>query len=149
MKAILFAAALAACATTAAAAPSTIRIAGAWSRPAAAGMNGAGYLTVTNTGKAPAVLTGAESPLARKIELHQTSMTGGVMRMTRQDKGVPIPPGGSALFSPGGDHLMIFGLKKAMKSGDRLPVTLIFADGKRMPVTLRVGADGPGAQAHH
>jgi len=149
MKPILLAAALSIAASAALAAPADIRIAGAWSRPSAAGMNGAGYLTVTNVRRKPQVLTGAESPLARKVEIHQTAMSGGVMRMTRQDAGVRIPPGGSALFSPGGDHLMLFGLKKTLKSGDRLPVTLAFADGARLPVDLRVGADGTGAQAHH
>lgn len=149
MKPILLAAALSIAASAAFAAPADIRIAGAWSRPSAAGMNGAGYLTLTNVGRTPQVLTGAESPLARKVEIHQTSMAGGVMRMTRQDAGVRIPPGGSALFAPGGDHLMLFGLKKTLKSGERLPVTLVFADGSRLPVQLRVGADGTGDHAHH
>ncbi len=115
-----------------------------WSRPAAAGTNGAGFMTVTNKGKAADTLKTVETPAARKVEIHQTSMAGGVMSMKRLDAGLPIGPGQSVTFAPGGYHLMLIGLAKASKAGDNIPATLVFASGARIGIEFPVGA-GPAA----
>ncbi|HEX5378251.1 MAG TPA: copper chaperone PCu(A)C [Phenylobacterium sp.] len=115
-----------------------------WSRPAAAGGNGAGFMTVTNNGKAADTLKAVETPAARKVEMHKTSMAGGVMSMQRLDAGVLLAPGQSISFAPGGYHLMLIGLAKATRSGDVIPATLVFASGARIKVEFPVGA-GPSA----
>jgi copper(I)-binding protein len=115
-----------------------------WSRPAAAGQTGVGYMAVKNTGKAPIVLTGASTPLAAKASLHRTSMAGGVMRMAPVSGGLTIPPGGSVSFAPAGYHLMLEGLTKPLTLGQRAPITLTFADGKKVQIELSVQtAAGP------
>jgi copper(I)-binding protein len=119
-----------------------------WSRPAGAGMTGVGYLTLMNHGRAPAVLTGAESPAAARVEIHDASMAGGVMRMEKTPQ-VIVPAGGAVAFSPGGRHLMLIGLKAALKPGDRVPLTLTFADGRRLKTELAVGTGlGPPGSDH-
>ena len=122
-----------------------------WSRPAAAGMNGAGFLTLTNRGKAADRLTAIESPAARKLEIHRSLMTNGVASMQRQDQGVALPPGRAVTFGPGGYHVMFVGLAKAQKSGDRVPATLVFQSGARMKVEFEVRTAAPAAAAseHH
>ncbi|HVI31145.1 copper chaperone PCu(A)C [Phenylobacterium sp.] len=152
MRALLTALALAAApAAAAAAAATSIEVSQAWSRPAVAGGTGAGFLTLTNRGKAPDALTGAESPVARKVEIHRTTMAGGVMKMGKVER-VPVPPGGKVILAPGGHHLMLFGLTKALNAGDRVPATLSFASGTKVKVELVVGT-GAGAPAmdhsHH
>jgi len=151
MRLLMIAAAFLVVATPAAAA--TARLGGLevgqpWSRPAAAGMNGAGYLTLTNRGKAPETLTGVETPAATRVEVHSSSMSGGVMSM-RPQPATPIPPGQTVTFAPGGLHLMLIGLKEPLKAGGAFPATLVFASGARVKVTFKVAVAAPaGGPAH-
>jgi periplasmic copper chaperone A len=119
-----------------------------WSRPAAAGMNGAGYLTLTNRGKALETLTGVETPAAARVEVHSSSMSSGVMSM-RPQPATPIPPGRTVTFAPGGLHLMLIGLKEPLKAGETFPATLVFASGARMKVTFKVAIAAPAAGPAH
>lgn len=122
----------------------------AWSRPAVAGTNGAGFLTVANHGSGPESLTGATSPAAARVEIHSSSMTDGVMRMQKLAR-VAIPAGKTVTFAPGGHHLMLIGLKAPLKAGARVPATLTFASGARVTVSfeVRVTPPGPAAAADH
>ncbi|KQW71040.1 hypothetical protein ASE17_14935 [Phenylobacterium sp. Root77] len=128
-----------------------------WSRPAAAGGNGGGFLTIVNRGAAADALVAVETTAARKTEVHRTSTAGGVMKMERQDAGVTIPPGKQVAFAPGGYHVMFLGLTKPTKLGDKLPATLVFKSGARLKVEFQVAAAAPGAapgkapaaEAHH
>ena len=115
-----------------------------WSRPAQAGMNGVGFMTILNTGAKPMTLTAIESPLADTVELHQSSMANGVMTMRRQDTAT-IAAGGKLELSPGGYHLMLLGLKQPLKVGQKAPVTLVFAGGQRVTVDLTVQLAPPQA----
>lgn len=113
-----------------------------WSRPAVAGTNGIGYLVVANHGRAADSLEKVESPIAARVEMHAMSMAGGVMSMKKVDR-IAVPAGGETAFAPGGYHLMLLGLTKTLKAGDRAPVTLTFASGARLAVGLVV-SDGMG-----
>ena len=63
---------------------------------------------------------------------------------------VSAPAGGTVLFRPGGKHLMLMGLKRPLKAGDRFPVTLTFASGAKVEATFTVGLSAPAAgHAHH
>jgi copper(I)-binding protein len=117
-----------------------------WSRPAAAGGTGVGYLTLVNHGKADA-LVGAESPDASSVEMHASSMAGGVMKMTPEAR-TPLPAGGQVSFAPGGRHLMLIGLKRPLKVGDKVPTTLKFASGASLKVDFVVQAQAPAASGH-
>ena len=132
-------ASLALAAPAAAAVNAGIAVREAWSRPAAAGSTGAGFLTLVNNGAAPVVLTGVESPLAAQVQIHQSRMARGVMSMARLDR-LAAPPRGSVVLAPGGTHLMLIGLKAALKPGDRVPLVLRFADGATLKTELVVRA---------
>lgn len=127
----------------------------AWSRPAQAGMNGVGFMTIVNSGKKPVKLVSVETSLAGKAELHQSSMTNGVMTMRRLDQGVIIAPGGKLELASGGYHLMLLGLKQPLKVGQKAPVTLIFEKRRRITVDLTVriaspqSLKGSGSEHHH
>src|SRR5215217_670959 len=123
--------------------PPSYSVAGAavdqpFSRPAAAGGNGAGFFTVTNRNTGPDRLMAVESPIAGKVEIHETSTDGGIMRMERLDRGVDLKPGESVTFKPGGKHVMFSGLHQALKAGDRIPATLVFEKAGRAPVEFVV-----------
>lgn len=149
MKSALAAALLlAAAAAPAAAHAAPIQALNPWSRPAAAGGNGAGYVTLVNSGPADA-LVGVETPVAQKAELHASTMSGNVMRMAQEAR-TPIPAGGRVSFAPGGRHIMLIGLKRPLRLGDRVPATLRFASGASLKLELAVTAAPPAAaEAHH
>lgn len=115
-----------------------------WSRPATAGGTAAGFMTVTNHGKAADALIAVETPVARRAELHRSSMAGGVMRMAPVDR-LPLAPGASVTFAPGGLHVMLIGLKSGLKAGERAPATLVFASGARVKTAFVVGLSAPAA----
>lgn len=117
-----------------------------WTRPAQAGMNGVGFMTVANAGPKAVTLLRAESPLAGKVEIHSASMSAaGVMSMRREDKGVVIPAGGQVAFASGGYHFMLLGLKQPLTQGQKAPVTLVFDNGRRAMVEMTVQAAPPQA----
>ncbi|MGH7012499.1 MAG: copper chaperone PCu(A)C [Caulobacteraceae bacterium] len=121
---------------------SAVRVLNAWTRPAAKGMNAAGYLTVVNDGARSDALVGASSPVARSVSLHQSAMKGTVMTM-RPLADIPIPAHGRAILAPGGDHLMIEGLVRSLTAGDTVPVKLVFRRSPAERVELKVGSGPP------
>ncbi|WP_304164352.1 copper chaperone PCu(A)C [Phenylobacterium aquaticum] len=131
----------------AAAKASAVEVVQPWSRPAAVGTNGAGFMTLTNHGKAPETLMSVETPAATQAQMHQTSMAGGIMSMKRLDAGLALAPGQTVTFAPGGYHLMLIGLTKALNAGDKVPATLVFASGARIKIAFLVGSgpQAPGA----
>lgn len=105
---------------------STLEIRESWARIAAPGVPvAAGYTLIFNRGTAAEELLAASSPLAASVEIHETSMTDGVMRMCEVEA-VTLPAGARVALAPGGLHLMIMGLDQSLKAGDSLPITLRF-----------------------
>jgi periplasmic copper chaperone A len=120
----------------------------AWSRPAAQGTTGAGFMTLANPDAKPDALVAVESPLAREVQVHQSSMKDGIASMQRVTR-VPVPAGGRVTFAPGGYHLMLMGLTKALQAGDTVPATLTFASGAKVKASFVVGLSPPVAEHHH
>jgi copper(I)-binding protein len=115
-----------------------------WTRPAQAGMNGVGYLTLANVGAKPIKLVAVESPAAKSVSVHQSSMANGVMAM-RPVTALPLAPGAKVEFAPGGYHLMLIGLAAPQALGGKVPVTLIFDSGLKVKIDLSVEAGPPKA----
>jgi len=116
-----------------------------WSRAAMAGHEGAVYLTITDTA-AQDTLTGVTTPVAVKADLHETINDHGVMKM-RPVASLMVEPGKPVTLAPGGYHIMLTGLKQALKQGDSFPVTLSFAKAGQVTATATVkkaGATMPG-----
>ncbi|MBI1405390.1 MAG: copper chaperone PCu(A)C [Caulobacter sp.] len=131
--------------------PAKIMIAHNWARPAAAGGNTAGYFHIRNDGGAADQLLSVESPIAAKVQIHQSKMDGGVMKMAPLADGVEIPAGSDIEFNPGGMHVMFIGLTGPLKAGDKVPVTLVFRDSGRIAVELPVQTTPAGHddEEHH
>ncbi|WP_068877281.1 MULTISPECIES: copper chaperone PCu(A)C [unclassified Phenylobacterium] len=132
-------------ATAAQAAPA---VEAAWTRPAAQGGTGAGFMTLKNSGAKADALVAVSSPLARTVQIHQSSMSGGMASM-KQVARVAVPPGGSVAFAPGGYHLMFLGLTRPVKTGDAVPATLTFASGAKVKVSFVAGMGAPAAAGSH
>lgn len=86
----------------------------------------AAYLTLSNDTATPRKLVRAQSPDAARVELH-AHLTGadGVKQMRQVDE-VVVPAKGNLVLAPGGLHLMMFGVKPGLKTGDKVEVTLTF-----------------------
>lgn len=121
-----------------AAAEPLVTVSEPWSRVTPPGVRtGAGYLTITSRGPADRLVS-AESPRARRVEIHDMSMTGGVMKMWQLKDGLLIPDGGSLVLAPGGKHLMFFELERGFVLGEKIPVQLHFEKSGTIRVELVV-----------
>ena len=110
----------------------------------------AGYLTIRNMGATPDRLVSAETPRAGRVEIHEMTMTDGVMRMRPiPDGGIVIPAGEEVRLAPGGLHLMIMGPQGAFTQGSRIPLTLVFERAGRIQVELAVEAAGARGSGQH
>jgi copper(I)-binding protein len=108
-----------------------------WARPTiGAATSGAVYFTVTDKG-GPDQLVGASTPIAATAEVHETIDDHGIMKM-RPVPSLPLEPGKPVTLKPGGYHVMLTGLKQALKVGDSFPVTLTFAHAQPITVTAKV-----------
>ena len=104
---------------------------------AGASFNSAAYLLLRNTGATADRLLGGEASAAAAVELHESRLEDGVMRMRRVE-GVEIPPGGEVALSPGGYHFMLLGLKQPLTEGDTLFLSLDFEHSGRLDVLAPV-----------
>jgi copper(I)-binding protein len=84
-------------------------------------------------------LVEVQSPVAGRAEVHQMGMEGQTMRMQKVD-GIDLPANQSVNLASGGYHVMLFDLKRQLKEGEQVPLTLTFAgsDKKRENVTVQV-----------
>ena len=125
----------------------------AWARASAGpARTGAAYVAIHNHG-GPDRLIGAATPVAERAELHTHIMEGNVMKM-RPAAAIAIAAGARVALRPGGEHLMLKGLKAPLAEGASFPLTLKFEKAGAVTVTagvLKAGAAGPGDPhgAHH
>jgi copper(I)-binding protein len=90
------------------------------------------------TSAAGGKLVAASSPVAGVVEVHEMTMDGNVMKM-RPVPALDLPAGKSVELKPGGYHVMLMDLKKELKEGETVPVTLVVEgkDGKRESIQVK------------
>jgi copper(I)-binding protein len=97
----------------------------------------AGFMVIENHGPAEIALLSASTDVAGVVELHKMELDDGMMRMKRVDS-ISVPAGGMVELKPGGFHLMVIDLKKELKAGDDVKVTLQFSGAIQKTVTVPV-----------
>lgn len=92
-------------------------------------------------------LVAARSPVAASVELHEMSMDRGVMRMRALPDGLDLPAGKEVALAPGRYHLMLMDLKRQLRPGETVAVTLVVegADHKRETVEVQAPVRALGA----
>ncbi|MEM7641524.1 MAG: copper chaperone PCu(A)C [Pseudomonadota bacterium] len=97
------------------------------------------YMTIVNTGDDD-VLLSVEVPetKAGHVQLHETSMEDGIMRMSELEGGIPIPAGETVTLESGGLHLMLMRLPQGLADGDLVPATLTFQEAGKVHVVFLV-----------
>lgn len=83
------------------------------------------YMVIVNEGQAADDLVGASSDVAATVETHETTIVNDVMRM-QPVKGIPVPAAGKVELKPGGYHVMLIGVMRELKQGDRFTLKLHF-----------------------
>ncbi len=106
------------------------------------------YFSLSNKGDKEAYLTGASSPLSHTAEVHVTMEKQGMAHMQHQTR-VNIPAGQSISFEPGGLHLMLIGLKRDLKAGDRVPLILHFDGDRELEFEAKVRDFRHKSGGHH
>lgn len=83
-------------------------------------------------------LVSASSTAADKVEIHSMVEEKGVMQMRKLDKPLDLPKDKTVQLEPGGYHLMLIGLKRPLKAGTEIPVSLVFEKARPQTLTAKV-----------
>jgi len=126
----------------------------AYARPTVSHQPTAGaYVGIENTGKQADRLVSAESPAAKRVEIHTMSMDNNHVMKMKEVGTIDLKPGETITMKPGdGFHLMLIGLTQRLKAGDKLPMTLVFEKAGKVEVTFAVdsklGKSGEHSHSH-
>ncbi len=120
-----------------------IEVKDAWVRevPPTSKMSAA-YMIIENKGKEADRLVDASNNVSEITELHET-----VEGRMRRVKAIEIPAGGKVELKPGGLHIMLINLKKPLKEGDTVELTLKFEKSGEVKVQAPV-RKGMGGHMH-
>jgi len=114
-----------------------IQVSGGWARATPPGISvGAAYLLIRNSGPAD-TLIGIDCPLAESVEMHSSTLEGGVMHM-RPVTELVLPAHGEIRFAPESLHVMLLGLKSPLVTGQHLRLGLTFKSGTRVSADVVV-----------
>jgi uncharacterized protein YcnI/copper(I)-binding protein len=128
----------------------TLVVEDAWARATPNGAKvGAGYFAIRNTGSTPDTLISVETPAAKRAEIHDMTMTDGIMRMRRLADGLEIPAGGRVELKPSGMHLMLLDLTGDLVEGQSTTLKLNFKSGASGQITMPVKGLGAGGSGDH
>jgi copper(I)-binding protein len=135
----------------AAAAAQPVTVNDAWVRAPAPGQKvAAAYMELTSS--MSMVLIAVSSTAAAAAELHSTTLEAGVMKMRPAGR-IELPGGKAVKLAPGGLHLMLTGLRKPLKPGDKVPLTLTVqrpgASSRSVFTVQAVVREGPPEKADH
>ncbi len=114
--------------------------------------NSAAFMLISNQTDQPIALASAKSDVAERVEIHQSLMEDGVMKM-RQLPSLTIPANGQIELKPGGFHIMLLGLKQPLTVGEPVLVKLFFDNGESVSVEADVrdirAMHGAEHEEHH
>ena len=114
------------------------------------GTTGAIYMRIVNDAAAADKVIAVSTKAAERAELHLSADENGVATM-KLVKCVEVPAHGEVAFAPHGLHVMLFGVRMPLKSGDRLTLRLEFEKAgvisveipvKGSPASMEMGDSG-------
>jgi copper(I)-binding protein len=110
----------------------------AWVRATVPGQASSGaFMTVTAS--ADSKLLSVQSPVAKIVQIHQSSMKNDVMIM-QEVESVALPAGKPVVFDTNSYHVMLIDLTAQVKEGDHVPLTLIVEDAQGVKSSIKVDA---------
>jgi len=97
----------------------------------------ASFMTIKNDNAHAVALVKASSAVAKTVELHEHVHENGMMKMRPVPK-IIIPAKGVTPLKPGGYHVMLIGLYRKIKAGDKVKINLEFNTGEKQTVMATV-----------
>ncbi len=137
LVALLAALLMASCGSGESSNPSIPRIKNAWVRAADSSATTAAYLTLSNDANGPYYIVAATGLLCDDIQMHETVHDGALSRM-RETTLLIAPAHGRLEFKPGGNHLMLIGLRHKLVAGQMTHFTLLLQNGSTIIVDAEV-----------
>ena len=127
-----------------------IEIENVWGRSSPmVAQNGAFYMIVTNNTGEDDELLAAKTDACGTVELHEMYMKENDVMGMRQVPGgtIPVPAGETVELKVGGLHVMCIDKQTAVEVGDKIPISLEFANAGEISVTAEIresemGEDG-------
>ena len=116
---------------------------GAWIRATPGSDVAAAYLTLHNSGTRALSIVGVRCACAGHAMIHESTLTNGQSSM-RPREPLSIAAGATVQFAPGGLHIMLQGLTRALTPGEEVPLELLLDGGGSLSVSARVRALGDG-----
>ncbi len=101
----------------------------------------AGYFTIKGGPNEDRLLT-VTSPVVIRVEMHESTASGGMAGMKPLDGGVAVPANTEVKFEPGGKHLMLFNINPGMKVGQTMRLDFVFASGLQLQAYAPLRAAG-------
>ncbi len=105
----------------------SLAIVNPWASVGSEGGTAAGYFVIENGDAKADTLLSASSPDMRRVEIHETFEREDGLSGMRSVEQLPVGSGDRVRFQPGGLHLMLVELDRALATGDSVAVTLTFA----------------------
>lgn len=103
------------------------------------------FFQITSTENAKLIKVEAKG--VATAEIHEMKIVGDVMKM-REVGTLPLPAGKTVELKPGSYHVMLTGLKKAIKVGEELPLTLTVEGAKKKLQTIEIKAKARALDEH-
>ncbi|WP_443693717.1 copper chaperone PCu(A)C [Pseudomonas protegens] len=117
----------------------------AWVRATVAGQHASGAF-MDLTASSDSKLVEVQSPVAKNVQIHQSSMHNDVMSMQQVDA-VALPAGQKVSLDTHGYHVMLMELTGQIKAGDKVPLTLTVENARGEKETIKVEAQARALNA--
>lgn len=97
----------------------------------------AGYVQIKNPSDQTVEIIALQSASFEKVEMHETRMAEGMMKMVELDSLV-IPAKSKIELKPGGKHLMLISPKTPLQIGEKIGLTVTFSDDETQSIQFEV-----------
>ncbi|WP_309672380.1 copper chaperone PCu(A)C [Gemmatimonas sp.] len=108
-----------------------------WARIADSGATSGAYMEIGNNDTVSITLVGASTPDAGAAEVHETMQQDGTAHMMPRPA-LRIPAGDVVEMAPGGLHVMLVDVRRALTVGDSVRISLRFSDSTNVVVVVPV-----------
>ena len=110
----------------------------AWVRATVAGQQSTGAFMTLQASEDSKLLS-VQSPIAKDVQIHESSMKNDVMSM-RQVESIALPAGKTVSLDPHGYHVMLLELNDQVKDGASVPLTLTVENARGEKEVIEVQA---------
>ncbi|MCA0433008.1 MAG: copper chaperone PCu(A)C [Proteobacteria bacterium] len=103
------------------------------------------YLTVHNKSGDEELLIAVDSPAAGATSVNEDTSADGEKNERPLPFGLPLPAHGEVVMKPGGFHILLSGISRAVDEATALPVTMVFRDAGTVDFDVPIIPEGEAA----